>query len=68
MFPFINRLFPMRTDPSSSASSTKAEMKKSFTADSGLKYQWDEEENDWVEFEGPERSDVMCCMHVTTAS
>ena len=30
-------------------------MKKSFTADSGLKYQWDEEENDWVEFEGPER-------------
>ena len=38
-------------------------MKKSFTADSGLKYQWDDDENDWVEFEGPDRLSTICCLN-----
>ena len=41
---------------SASSGNAAAAVKKSFTADNGLKYQWDDVENDWVEFEGPDRS------------
>ena len=41
---------------SASSGNAAAAVKKSFTADNGLKYQWDDAENDWVEFEGPDRS------------
>jgi hypothetical protein len=40
---------------SASSGSAAAAVKKSFTADNGLKYQWDDAENDWVEFDGPDR-------------
>jgi hypothetical protein len=39
----------------SSSGSAASAAKKSFTADSGLKYQWDDKENDWVECNGPDR-------------
>jgi hypothetical protein len=40
---------------SSGSGSAAGGAKKSFTADSGLKYQWDDKENDWVECNGPDR-------------
>ena len=41
---------------SASSGNAAAAIKKSFTADNGLKYKWDDVEDDWVEFEGPDRS------------
>lgn len=49
---------------SASSGSAAAAVKKSFTADNGLKYQWDDAENDWVEFDGPDRSVNHKCLIV----
>jgi len=44
-------VYPFQTKKPVSASSSSS-VKKVFTADDGLKYLWDEEEQDWVEYDG----------------
>ena len=44
--------FQVKKPVSSSSSSSSSSVKKVFTADDGLKYLWDEEEQDWVEYDG----------------
>lgn len=51
---------------SASSGSAAAAVKKSFTADNGLKYQWDDAENDWVEFDGPDRSATSTLSHIVS--